>query len=221
MKFIEAVILDDLDGGQKPFLSKDLSITIDFWGSGYQPRLIDSSVYAFLRWDKDLDLVRRACRELRKSSFADRMQITAFLKQHDSSIISAALDAGADTYVIGTLNRDYVVNSLTRSFALNSDHKPRTISYRDISIELDNAKARYNGDPIPLWPNELNLLTHFVSNPGVVFSRRDLISALGKDGSGINDKTIFRVVSRLRTALQKLGGKDAIRTVRSSGYIMD
>ena len=70
-------------------------------------------------------------------------------------------------------------------------------------------------------PNELRLLRYLMEQPGHVFSRAQLIAALGKKEQPIDERTVDAWVSRLRRALREAGAGTPLRTVRALGYVLD
>jgi two-component system phosphate regulon response regulator PhoB len=70
-------------------------------------------------------------------------------------------------------------------------------------------------------PNEFRLLRYFVEHPGRVFTRSQLISALGKQEPAVDERTVDVWIGRLRRALRAAGAGNPLRTVRSLGYVFD
>lgn len=70
-------------------------------------------------------------------------------------------------------------------------------------------------------PNEFRLLRYFVEHPSRVFTRQQLILALGKQEQPMDERTVDVWVGRLRRALRAAGVTYDLRTVRSLGYVFD
>lgn len=70
-------------------------------------------------------------------------------------------------------------------------------------------------------PNEFRLLRYFIEHPGRVFTRLQLMAALGKQEPPVDERTVDVWIGRLRRALRKAGAGEPLRTVRSLGYILD
>ena len=91
------------------------------------------------------------------------------------------------------------------------------VSHRDLSLNLATYQATIGGSPIDLTFMEYELLRFFVTNPGRVWSREQILSKVwGYDYYG-GSRTVDVHVRRLRV---KLGEERAswISTVRSVGY---
>ena len=76
------------------------------------------------------------------------------------------------------------------------------------------------GEKIPLFPTEIDLVAAFVTNPGKLMSRDELLRLAPGNASDPIDRSIDKRVERLRRKLEKHGlGLELIETVRSDGYI--
>ena len=103
------------------------------------------------------------------------------------------------------------------------DHEApaRTLKLGDLTLDLAALQVRWKDKPVQLMPNEFRLLRYLMEQPGHVFSRTQLITALGKHGQPIDERTVDAWVSRLRRALREVGAGYPLRTVRSMGYVLD
>jgi two-component system, OmpR family, phosphate regulon response regulator PhoB len=82
-------------------------------------------------------------------------------------------------------------------------------------------RVRRDGESLALGPTEYRLLRHFLQNPEKVFSRQQLLELVWPHNEDIELRTVDVHIRRLRQALEKSGGKNLIRTVRSEGYSLD
>jgi len=133
-----------------------------------------------------------------------------------------ALRAGADDYLIGPASRTVLLDRVM-SVALNDydGGALRSLNLGELSIDLAAFLASWRGKPIGLMPNEFRLLRFFVEHPGRVFTRAQLIAALGKQDPPVDERTVDVWIGRLRRALRGSGAGDPLRTVRSLGYVLD
>src|SRR5690606_27284096 len=97
----------------------------------------------------------------------------------------------------------------------------RSVSQGELTIDVAAFQARWKGKPLSLMPNEFRLLRYFVEHPGRVFTRVQLISALGKQEPAVDERTVDVWIGRLRRALRAVGAGNPLRTVRSLGYVFD
>ena len=136
-------------------------------------------------------------------------------------VVRFALRAGADDYIIGPIDRAAVLDRVLSVQLPEREAPARSLKLGDLSLDLTALQARWQGKPIPLMPNELRLLRYLMEQPGHVFSRGQLIAALGKKEQPIDERTVDAWVSRLRRALREAGAGYPLRTVRSLGYVLD
>ena len=75
-----------------------------------------------------------------------------------------------------------------------------------------------NGAPLQLGPTEFRLLHFFMTHPGRVYSRVQLLDQVWGDHVFVEERTVDVHIRRLRKALEPTGHDALIQTVRSSGY---
>ena len=95
--------------------------------------------------------------------------------------------------------------------------RPEIVEYGDLVLNLETYQAAIEGSPLDLTYMEYELLKFFVTHPGKVFTREQLLSRVwGYEYYG-GARTVDVHVRRLRA---KLGEEHAslIQTVRSVGY---
>ena len=125
--------------------------------------------------------------------------------------------ASVDDFVVAPLDPAELTARITRLSASASDEFEELISHKDLSLNLATYQATVGDHPIDLTYMEYELLRFFVTNPGRVWSREQLLSKVwGYDYFG-GARTVDVHVRRLRA---KLGEERAswITTVRSVGY---
>ena len=95
------------------------------------------------------------------------------------------------------------------------------LEFEDIKI-FDNEHKVFRGKTrVHLGPTEYNLLKHLMENPCRVFSREQLLDSVWGHGIYVEQRTVDTHIRRLRKSLNIEGGKNFIRTIRSSGYSID
>jgi DNA-binding response OmpR family regulator len=83
-----------------------------------------------------------------------------------------------------------------------------------LEIYKDQAIVKYNGIRLHLTPREFNLIAFFSENPGLVFSRDELLDIVWGDGYTGKRRTVDQHISQIRAYI----GKEAIETIRDRGY---
>lgn len=183
----------------------------------------EGPLWCFVDWllpeISGLEMVRR----LREAKATRHGHITMILDDGDAEERRRALRAGADDYLIGPLNPRKLTQRLELYEAAEQSSAPARarLVHGELTLDLAAHQARFRGQPVPLRPNELRLLMHFLEHPDQVFSRTALIDRIGKDSGEIDERTVDVWVGRLRRALAAHGVPDPLRTVRSLGYVLD
>ena len=97
------------------------------------------------------------------------------------------------------------------------EHK--SIDHGSISLDLARREARLNGALLPLSTIEWNTLKILMEQPGVVFSRDDIISLLHGTDVELITRSVDITVSRLRTHLgDEPKQPKFIKTIWGAGY---
>jgi two-component system OmpR family response regulator len=89
------------------------------------------------------------------------------------------------------------------------------------SWRLDNLtrSAVAGGDRVPLTATEFAVLAALADHPGRVLSRRQLLAAAGRQGTG--DRAADVLIAQIRAKLGPEPKTCAIRTIRGVGYVLD
>ena len=184
--------------------------------------LLDGPAWAFVDWLLPEMSGIEACRRLRCDPPTAQCRITMVLDGEDRDDRRWALAAGANDYMAGPLTRTAILDRVL-AISLQPDDATltRTIALGELSIDVVAFQARWQDRPIPLMPNEFRLLRYFVEHPGRVFTRTQLIAALGKQEPAVDERTVDVWIGRLRRALRTAGAGEALRTVRMLGYVLD
>lgn len=163
------------------------------------------------------------CRRAREAAPPGTAHITLVIEDAEGDCRRRALAAGADDYMVGTLDAPALVARAAGPVAASTGAPQRGVHLRHGLLTVDRAafQARYDGRLLVLRPNEFRLLYHFVEHPDQVFSREALIGSLGKQEEATDERTVDVWVGRLRRALRAQGVPDPLRTVRSYGYVLD
>jgi DNA-binding response OmpR family regulator len=154
------------------------------------------------------------CRRVRSESALPIIMLTAKSATSDRVL---GLEIGADDYVTKPFAMDELVGrvrALLRRREL--DRKGPTGGLRAGGLEIDAYRHRVvvDGKQRPLTPSELKLLSLLASEPGRVFTRREIMQHLW-DSRYVGDQRACDIhVSNLRAKL----GADRIETVRGVGY---
>ena len=130
------------------------------------------------------------------------------------------LDLGADDYITKPFGMMEMVSRI-RAVLRRTGHRAEPTVLRQGSILLDEARhaVEVDGSPVTLTLKEYELLRLFMENPGLVFTRDRLLSAVwGADYYG-ETRTVDVHIGTLRTKLGSAG--DILQTVRGVGYKLE
>ncbi len=222
MNRIDILLTSAVEGGMAPFRHDELELVFHQWTDVGNIPLLEGSISAFVDWVLPDISGLEVCRRLRCNPLTAQAHITMILEGNDAEERRRALRTGADDYMFGPVNRTVLLDRVLslRSSDQNSG-SPQFITQGNLTIDVSAFQSRWQGRPINLAPNEFRLLRFFVERPGRVFTRSQLITALGKQELPIDERTVDVWIGRLRRELKKAGAKNPIRTVRSLGYVYD
>lgn len=222
MRRIDILLTSDLAGGAAPFAHGELELVFHRWTQLDELPLLDGSLWAFVDWVLPDISGLELCRRLRCDKLTAEAHVTMILEEDDPEAKRRALRTGADDYMLGPIDRTALLDRVL-AVKINDQEAagPRALQHGELTIDLPAFQARWQARPIPLMPNEFRLLRYFVEHPGRVFTRAQLIAALGKQEPPVDERTVDVWIGRLRRALRSAGAGNPLRTVRSLGYVFD
>lgn len=160
------------------------------------------------------------CRRLRATSRVPIIMLTARGEDVDRIV---GLELGADDYLPKPFNpRELVarIRAVLRRAEQPLDPPRRRLSIGRLIVDLDaRTVSETAGAEIELTSAEFDLLACFVTRPGRVLSRDQLMDWTRGRRAEAFDRTIDVQVSRLRKKIEG-NGEPLIKTIRSAGYIL-
>lgn len=164
------------------------------------------------------------CRQLRASPDLADVGILIVSARGEEADRLVGFELGADDYVVKPFSVKEVVFRV-RALARRTGERRQAASERDsgkrliwrgLSVDPTRHKVEADGVPIVLRPIEFKLIHLFLSHPGQVFGRSDLLDEIWGGEGEISPRTIDTHVRRLREALGTY--QDAVETVHGFGY---
>ncbi|NQU29182.1 MAG: response regulator transcription factor [Anaerolineae bacterium] len=154
----------------------------------------------------------------RKESETPIILLTAKLEETDKVL---GLELGADDYVTKPFGmRELLarIRAVLRRVGADS-LQPAALQAGDITLDHETRQVRVDGNSVNLTPSEFDLLATFMTSPGRVFSRADLLIKLqGTTFEGV-ERTIDVHVRNLRTKIEPDPSEPRyIETVFGVGY---
>jgi DNA-binding response OmpR family regulator len=161
------------------------------------------------------------CRRLRAESTVPIIMLTARDDELDKVL---GLELGADDYITKPFSiREFRsrVRALLRraSTPHGGGRREEVLDHGDVRIDLPRRTVEVRGDPVQLTFVEFELLALLAANPGVVFSRRQLLEKLRGGADYREPRTIDVHVRHLREKIEREPREpELILTVRGAGY---
>jgi DNA-binding response OmpR family regulator len=158
-------------------------------------------------------------RRIRSFSDAYVLLLTSRSEEIDRII---GLTAGADDYLVKPFSpRELVarIQALLRRPRVSAREQPQAIAHGDLTIDRPRRSVTLRGVPVTLTSTEFNFLATLASEPGIVFSRQQLLDRVwGMEYVG--DEHVVDV--HLGNLRRKLGESATdprfVETVRSVGF---
>jgi len=139
--------------------------------------------------------------------------------QDDDRMVVAALDGGADDYVVKPFGVEQVaarIRAVLRRGGANATAKPYVVGA--LVVEPRTRTATLAGKPLELSRKEFELLLALASRQGEVVTRRELLVEVWQQPYGGGDRTVDVHVSWLRRKLGETAAEPRyLRTVRGVG----
>ena len=198
---------------------------------GYEvvvPRELENIVEFILKENSDLVLLDinlpiydgyYICREIRKKSEVPIIIATSRDSDMDELM---SMNLGADDFVTKPYNTQIL---LARIAALlkrsnNKTTSNNILNYKNLQLNLSNAKITCNNKEAELTKNEVKILSYLMNHQGQIVSRDLLMEYLWSTDYFVDDSTLTVNITRLRKKLEEIGIENVIETRRGLGYIM-
>jgi DNA-binding response OmpR family regulator len=151
-------------------------------------------------------------RELRSEGIAIPIIILTARDTIDDLV--GGLDSGADDYIAKPFRFDELLARIHTRLRAPNQPKPTTLRCGDVVVDVATRRVERAGKPVELTVREFLLAETFLTHPGQVLSRQQLLSRVwGYDFEG-GSNIVDVYVGYLRRKL----GPDIITTVRGAGY---
>lgn len=141
------------------------------------------------------------------------IMLTARGEEHDQL---QGFSQGADDYIPKPFSTALLLARMDAVLRRSGQVQTGAVCVEGVSIDPDQHRVEVDGQPVELTPKEFSMLYHFMSNPGLILSRGQLLDQVwGLDYNG-DERTVDTHVKNLRL---KLGRRaEYLQTVYRVGY---
>jgi two-component system, OmpR family, alkaline phosphatase synthesis response regulator PhoP len=157
------------------------------------------------------------CRELRRDNNVPIIMLTARVEETDKIL---GLELGADDYMTKPFSpRELVARVRTVLRRGTGNPQAEIIRAGDLTLDRGHFSARFPDREVPLTPTEFELLATLASQPGRIFSRAQLLTAVRGVAFESYERAIDSHIRNLRRKIEpKEGTLSYIITVHGAGY---
>ncbi|WP_152219621.1 two-component system response regulator CreB [Pseudomonas sp. SCB32] len=159
-----------------------------------------------------------ACKRLRRFSEVPVIFLTARDAEIDRVV---GLEIGADDYVVKPFSPREVAARVRAILKRTAPRETPVASNGSGPFEVDEARAqiRFHGQPLALTRHEFRLLQTLLARPERVFSREQLLDALGVSADAGYERNVDSHIKSLRAKLRQVAATaEPIQTHRGLGY---
>jgi two-component system OmpR family response regulator len=155
------------------------------------------------------------CRQLRaRGVWTPVLVLTAKDGEYDQV---DALDLGADDYLTKPFSFAVLVARLRALIRRGAPQRPVVLAAGDLQVDPATKRVSRAGTPIAVTPREFAMLEFLMRNAGVAVTKTRILENVWDAGFDGDPNIVEVYVAYLRRKI----GRDAIRTVRGAGYLLD
>ena len=197
--------------------------------AGYEVVLASDGVEALsLFSEQDFDLILLdimlpkidgygVCEVMRKKSDVPIVMLTALGGEQNQI---KGLDLQVDDYITKPFSMPILIRKIAAVLRRTSKQgePSRTISYKNLMLDLEAYRAYIENDAVDLTPREFEILRELLTHQGKILTRQNLLQMLWKYEFFGDERIIDTHIKNLR---KKLDRADSIETIRGVGYRID
>ena len=165
-----------------------------------------------------LELLRR----LRRNDTTSDMPVIMLTARTAEENVVQGLEVGADDYMSKPFSpRELLARVkalLRRSPAGRASNQ---LLCQELQLDVDSHQVTLGEEVLSMGPTEFRLLRFFMSHPGRVYSRAQLLDLVWGANVHIDERSVDVHIRRLRLALKTklLDYRNVVQTVRGAGYL--
>ncbi len=181
--------------------------------------LIQEYIFSLILLDWNLgdgsgyDLLQECRKEL-----APDVSIIMITSENDTEAVAAALDAGADDYMIKPYSMVELLARIRAVSRREASQKSSVVEIGRLQLNMMTHEIFLDNTPLDLTTTEYDLLQLLMQNSNVVLTRYQLNESIMKDFASFGNSNLVDV--HIKNIRKKLGDYNIIQTVRGIGYII-
>lgn len=162
------------------------------------------------------------CRFIRKKTSVPVIIVSA--RNSDMEQIMG-LELGADDYIVKPFHMELLLTkikaALRRAYGEYSNQKAGMTGIGGLTINPNNFHVSFKDRELELSKNEFKLIKKLLEKNNSIVTREELLMELWDDQTFVEDNTLTVNITRLKGKLEELGIRQAIKTVRGTGYLLE
>ncbi len=158
------------------------------------------------------------CNEIRKTSTVPIIVLTSRGEEVDEAM---CLTAGADDFITKPVSPRILVlrvKAQLRHKAQQQDSEEKLLKSGVLELNLESHEFTVNGAVVALTRTEHDFLKLLMVNPKRVFSRAQVLEAIGGSHAFSSDHLLDTHASRLRHKVKLAGGPKIVHAIRGVGF---
>ena len=159
------------------------------------------------------------CKRLKADPRTQRIPVVMVTARGEEADVVSGLELGADDYIPKPFRPKELVarvRAVLRRSAAPTPDPAAVTTIHGMAIDPRRREVKVGGKIVDLTYTEFELLHFLARNPGLVFTRYQIVDAVRGDNYSVTDRSVDVQVVGLRRKLGKAGRY--IETVRSVGY---
>jgi two-component system phosphate regulon response regulator PhoB len=158
-------------------------------------------------------------RRLRSEARTAAVPIILLTGREAESDKITGLEAGADDYLVKPFSpRELLARIKAVMRRCAPHHADMVVEIAGLRLDPASRRIVANGRDIELGALEFRMLRFFMTHPGRVYTRAQLLDEIWGNNVYVEERTVDVHIRRLRQALEPTGHKDLLETVRGVGY---
>ncbi|MEO1268469.1 MAG: winged helix-turn-helix domain-containing protein [Myxococcota bacterium] len=156
------------------------------------------------------------CKTLKDDAELQWIPIVLLTRKREQDRIKGLEQGAADCVVKPFSMRELIlrIKAILRHFKSAAD--ARILSRGPVSVDVQAARVKVEGELIELTPIEFRLLVCLLRSQGKAFTREELLDGIWGRDADVQDRTVDVHIMRLREKLKSAG--ELVETVRGVGY---